>query len=468
VFEQCSGNRFSDNSATHGGDGFFLYAGNETLNRTGLGGCNNNMVEYNDFSHAVANGIEATFSDGNYLSYNVLRDCEHGVWAGYSSRTDIVHNEIANCGSGVSIEHGHLNGLFRNVIRDCRVGVHLWRDANPALAKTPYWQHHDTRSHNNYIEGNEFDGNTTDVALEDDQSSNIAENKSTGALVITRSGDMGKPDSVGPKDHYSESAVVGIVSPTRLPDDALRGRKYILVDDWGPIPPTETRLFPATIDAVGAAKLSALGVDKKFEVTSLTDGFVAEPMTGEMPATIVVRHSDPKAPDPFVVRTAPGSQTTGPKPFEITVRCGIDVRTARGTVSSMPWDVRFFKDPREDAAAWKALLATEPVETRRVDGLDYAWNAGAVSDKVGADRFGTLATSNVLVAAGKWRLSTVSDDGIRVWVDGRLVVDDWTQHGPTAHDVDVDLAAGKHALRVEHFQIDGWAALRVTLAPVAK
>jgi len=137
----------------------------------------------------------------------------------------------------------------------------------------------------------------------------------------------------------------------------------------------------------------------------------------------------------------------------------------------MPWDVRFFKwtkDPREDAAAWTALLAGDPVETRRVDGLDYDWKAGAVSEKVGADKFGTLATCEVVTAAGKWRLSTVSDDGIRVWVDGNLVVDDWTHHGPTPHDVDLDLAAGKHAIRVEHFEIDGWAALQVSLAPVAK
>jgi nitrous oxidase accessory protein NosD len=454
VFEQCSHNRFTDNSATHGGDGFFLYAGNETVNRTGAGGCNSNTIEWNDFSHAVANGIEATFSAHNWLAHNVLGECDHGIWAGYSSNTTIVHNEIVKCSNGVSIEHGHLNGMFRNEIRECHVGVHLWRDEDRELLKTAFGQHCDTRSHDNYVEGNEFSGNETDVALENDQSSNIADNRSAAALVITRKGDVGKPDLVGPKAHYSEGAVVGIDNPTRLPPDALRGRKYILVDDWGPVPPTETRLFPATIDAIGAAKLSALGVDKKFEVTSLTDGFVAEPMSGDLPATIAVRRKD---------------GGLAPKAFEIVVKCGGDEHRARGTVASMPWDVSFFKwtkDPREDAGAWKALLAGPPVETRRVDGLDFAWNAGAVSEKVGADRFGTLATCDLdLPAAGKWKLATVSDDGIRVWVDGKLVIDDWTHHGPTPHDADLDLAAGKHAIRVEHFEIDGWAVLRVVLAP---
>jgi hypothetical protein len=243
------------------------------------------------------------------------------------------------------------------------------------------------------------------------------------------------------------------------PDDAPVARQrdgLILIDDWGPIPPTETRLFPATIDAVGAAKLSVLGVDAKFAVESLTDGFVAEPTTGDMPATIVVRAKD---------------ATATAKPFEITVRCGKDVRKARGTVSSMPWDVRFFKwtvDPRTDADAWKKLIAGPAVETRRVDGLDFDWGPGAPSEAVGADHFGTVATSDFEIPAGGYEIRTVSDDGIRVWLDGKLVVDDWTWHGATPHDVSVDLPAGKHALRVEHFEIDGWAALRVLLAPRAK
>ena len=38
VYEQCHDNVFAYNSATHGGDGFFLYAGNETLKKTGKGG----------------------------------------------------------------------------------------------------------------------------------------------------------------------------------------------------------------------------------------------------------------------------------------------------------------------------------------------------------------------------------------------------------------------------------------------
>jgi hypothetical protein len=46
------------------------------------------------------------------------------------------------------------------------------------------------------------------------------------------------------------------------------------------------------------------------------------------------------------------------------------------------------------------------------------------------------------------------------------VIDDWTWHGPTPHDVDLDLAAGSHPIRVEHFELDGYAALRCSVEPV--
>ena len=462
VFEQCSRNTFALNSATHGGDGFFLYAGNETLKKTGEGGCNDNVLFRNDFSHAVANGIEATFSRKNVIWLNGLRDCEHGVWAGYSYETRVFGNEILDCASGISIEHGHGNWIGWNSIQKCGVGVRLWWDADPDLLDTAFGRKHDVRSFENRIgPANVLIANRTDVVLEDDTNSTFEANCFTDDLKLELRGQATckRLDRVASYDDSSrppvtiDERILPPGPPPRRPAPPPPGRKYILVDDWGPVPPTETRLFPATIDAIGAAKLSALGVEKKFEVTALTDGFVAEPVKGDLPATIAVRRKD---------------GGLAPKPFDIVMRCGAFEHRACGTVASMPWDVSFFrwtKDPREDAVAWRALLAGPPVETRRVDGLDFDWKSGAVGDGVGADHFGTLATSEFLCATGTWHLATVSDDGIRVWVDGKLVIDDWTHHGPTPHDADLDLAAGKHAIRVEHFEIDGWAALRVVLAP---
>lgn len=55
--------------------------------------------------------------------------------------------------------------------------------------------------------------------------------------------------------------------------------------------------------------------------------------------------------------------------------------------------------------------------------------------------------------SGEFTFYTVSDDGIRVWVNGQKIIDDWAVHGATPHQGTIKLEAGqKYAIRVEYFQ----------------
>jgi hypothetical protein len=71
------------------------------------------------------------------------------------------------------------------------------------------------------------------------------------------------------------------------------------------------------------------------------------------------------------------------------------------------------------------------------------------------------ATSAVTLSPGTYTLRTISDDAVRVWVDGKLAIDDWTPHESTVDAV--PLAAGRHELRVEYYQVDGWTELRLDI-----
>ena len=55
-----------------------------------------------------------------------------------------------------------------------------------------------------------------------------------------------------------------------------------------------------------------------------------------------------------------------------------------------------------------------------------------------------------------------SDDGVRVYIDDKLLVDYWSNHGwiPGKH-AQAKLAKGPHAVRIEHYNNSGPAALRV-------
>jgi hypothetical protein len=62
---------------------------------------------------------------------------------------------------------------------------------------------------------------------------------------------------------------------------------------------------------------------------------------------------------------------------------------------------------------------------------------------------------------GTYTLQVISDDGARVWVDDKLVLDAWAPHESRVDRV--ALAGGTHALRVHYFDAGGWAEMRLDI-----
>ena len=59
-------------------------------------------------------------------------------------------------------------------------------------------------------------------------------------------------------------------------------------------------------------------------------------------------------------------------------------------------------------------------------------------------------------ASGEYSLHTFSNDGIRLWIDDQLLIDNWTDHGETEDTAAVSLTADKeHAIRLEYFYNGG-------------
>jgi hypothetical protein len=67
--------------------------------------------------------------------------------------------------------------------------------------------------------------------------------------------------------------------------------------------------------------------------------------------------------------------------------------------------------------------------------------------------------------AGRYTLRLISDDGSKLWLDGRLVIDHDGLHGPEPKDAEVELSAGEHALRIAHFESSGGEALSLQWKP---
>jgi hypothetical protein len=65
-------------------------------------------------------------------------------------------------------------------------------------------------------------------------------------------------------------------------------------------------------------------------------------------------------------------------------------------------------------------------------------------------------------ASGSYRLTTESDDGVRVWLDGKLLIENWSDHAATEDHATVALVAGQPVdLKVEYYQGGGGATARL-------
>jgi hypothetical protein len=159
-------------------------------------------------------------------------------------------------------------------------------------------------------------------------------------------------------------------------------------------------------------------------------------------------------------------------PYTVRVPLHDGELTRSGTLVNARWVVQVFPyetDPREDVETWRAEAGDDPY-TMHADDLDLRFGMGGLSEArhlpavLPRDHFGTSARTTLRFPAGSWRIRTMSDDGIRVWLDDRLVIDDWTWHGPTTHEYEFTIDEAKTIpIRVEHFELDGYAILTLDI-----
>lgn len=113
-------------------------------------------------------------------------------------------------------------------------------------------------------------------------------------------------------------------------------------------------------------------------------------------------------------------------------------------------------------------LAGTPVLTRQESQIDYDWGNGSPGMAVPADNFSARWTKTVQVAAGNYKFTTTTDDGVRLFVDGTLVTDKWTLQGATTYTAVVALTAGPHQIVMEYFEAGVGAVARFSFAPTTE
>jgi hypothetical protein len=99
-----------------------------------------------------------------------------------------------------------------------------------------------------------------------------------------------------------------------------------------------------------------------------------------------------------------------------------------------------------------AELRGNPSLIRDDPQIDFNWGTGSVGAGIPEDSFSARWTRTLAFEAGMYRFTIYVDDGVRMWVDGRLIVDDWRDGSLREITKDYVLGGtGAHSLQVEYY-----------------
>jgi parallel beta-helix repeat (two copies) len=476
VFEQCNDNTIAYNSVTHGGDGFFLWAGQHTMD-SGDGGCNDNYVYRNDFSYAPTNGVEITFSR-NIIKENIIRECDNGLWGGYSYNTNISGNTFEGNNVGIAIEHGQNNVISKNSFSSDKTAIKLWaRKSQP-----PDWiyaQKRDTRSSNYLIFDNTFNKNniglqatlTNPIELSNNLFINVTTRfKSDSTVYIDSSKKIPAPATDVANDHF-QIPKLNKTGNNFKASSLHPGRKEIRITRWGPYDYNYPILWLSRLDSSGKMFFDLIGPKGNWKIISVKGVKNLSATSGTFPASVTAEKTDENilVEAKYLgekITTQMGKKYPANQPF---------IFAYSSFEPAITWDVKWYRwdsatDPNKNYEQFKKIFSGTPIKSETSKKLDYTW-WGEIGKNLPADSFATVATGQLKVPIGTYDLGVTADDLVKVFIDGKPVIDFWDaskyiNDDDAHHSAIINLDGNEHNVRVEHVENSGYATLIFSLEPL--
>lgn len=102
-------------------------------------------------------------------------------------------------------------------------------------------------------------------------------------------------------------------------------------------------------------------------------------------------------------------------------------------------------------------LSGEPVYVRYDKTIDFDWGHGSPAGPVNSDNFSARWTRDVYFNEGNYRFNATMDDAMRVWIDGNLIIDSWTDSQEHTRTRDLYMSQGDHSIKVDYYEAGGVA-----------
>jgi hypothetical protein len=132
---------------------------------------------------------------------------------------------------------------------------------------------------------------------------------------------------------------------------------------------------------------------------------------------------------------------------------------AFGTAYPSTWRGEYFPN------RW---LTGAPALIRNEARINFDWWLDAPGPGLPADEFSARWYRHVWLRAGTYRFRLYTDDGVRLWVDDRLLVEAWQDPQMAWHEADIELESGYHFILLEYYEAFGAAAVQLSWEPMIK
>lgn len=129
--------------------------------------------------------------------------------------------------------------------------------------------------------------------------------------------------------------------------------------------------------------------------------------------------------------------------------------------------------PLDPVEGWYGLVFPNPDFTgnpvlfqhgQPVSTVDFQWGEGSPAEGIPADGFSTRFVRKMSLKTGSYRLEVQANDGVRVYMDGKLVLDRWGASGPNQFETIISVDAGFHTFTIENYEGVGIAGLKFQIS----
>jgi hypothetical protein len=102
---------------------------------------------------------------------------------------------------------------------------------------------------------------------------------------------------------------------------------------------------------------------------------------------------------------------------------------------------------------------------RNIASIESNWGQGSPDPAIAPDSFSARYSGRFQIAEqGDYRFTVTADDGVRLWVNDRLVIDRWVIQSASTYTADVTLSPGMAKIVLEYFEEGGDASLQLSWA----